>query len=115
MTATAAALLTLRQPAGEHPDATAGRVAFKAKSLADAVEYAYEQLAIADDVNFGDPASIARSQGGLAATLRRLLWVLDEAEDSRDRAADVPNEVAVEDAVAADEEKSSRYQWADAA
>ncbi|MEU0355700.1 hypothetical protein [Streptomyces cyaneofuscatus] len=94
-----AALLALRQPAGEHPDATAARVAFKAQSLADAIEYAHEQLVIADNVDFKDAGSIAYSQGGLAATLRRILWVLGEDTDSRDRAADVPNEVAAEDGV----------------
>ncbi|MFI2081511.1 hypothetical protein ACH43Y_14325 [Streptomyces rubiginosohelvolus] len=95
------ALLALRQPAGEHPDATAGRVAFKAQSLDDAIEYAHEQLAIADNVDFKDAGSIAYSQGGLAATLRRLLWVLGEEDDSRDRAADVADEVA--DEVAAED------------
>lgn len=93
------ALLTLRQPAGEHPDATAGRVAFKAQSLADAVEYAYEQLAIADALDFKDGAAVASSVGGLAAALRWVLRTLDEDMDSRDRAADVPNEVAAEDGV----------------
>lgn len=83
--------------------------------VADAVNEAYGQLRIADAVNFKDSESIASSQGGLAAALRQVLWAIGEAEDSRDRAADVPNEVAVEDAVAADEEKFSRYQWADAA
>ncbi|MEW2069009.1 hypothetical protein [Streptomyces sp. NPDC007346] len=92
-----AALLALRQPTGEHPDATAARVAFKAQSLADAIEYAKGQLVIADNVNYKDAGSIAYSQGGLAATLRRILWVLGEEANSSDRAADVPNEVAAED------------------
>ncbi|WP_127468624.1 hypothetical protein [Streptomyces sp. B27] len=91
------ALLALRQPAGEHPDLTAARVAFKAQSLADAIEYAKGQLAIADNVDYGKPGSVAYSQGGLAATLRRILWVLGEEEEARDRAADVADEVAAED------------------
>lgn len=82
-----------------------------ANLVATAVAEAYEQLRIADDVNFKDSESIASSQGGLAAALRRVLWALDEAEDTRDRAADVPNEVAVEDVVAADDEALSRFQW----
>ncbi|KOG78757.1 hypothetical protein ACZ90_11825 [Streptomyces albus subsp. albus] len=78
---------------------TTGRSVFKAESLADAVEYAKGQLAIADNVNYGDPGAVAYSQGGLAATLRRVLWALGEEEDFRDRAAEVPNEVAAEDGV----------------
>ncbi|WP_432077753.1 hypothetical protein [Streptomyces sp. YPW6] len=91
------ALLAARQPAGQHPDITVGRVAFKAALLDDAIKYAHEQLVVADNVDFKDAGSIAYSQGGLAATLRRLLWVLGEEEDSRDRAAVVADEVAAED------------------
>ncbi|MFD6656841.1 hypothetical protein ACFWEB_17075 [Streptomyces parvus] len=72
---------------------------FQDQLLADAIEYAKEQLVVADNVDFKDAGSIAYSQGGLAATLRRLLWVLGEEDDSRDRAADVADEVAAEDGV----------------
>ncbi|MBD3549809.1 hypothetical protein [Streptomyces sp. JV180] len=78
---------------------TTGRSVFKAESLADAVEYAKGQLAIADGLDFKDREAVASAVGGLAATLRWVLRGLDEDVDSRDRAAEVPNEVAAEDGV----------------
>ncbi|MFD3999925.1 hypothetical protein [Streptomyces rubiginosohelvolus] len=65
---------------------------FQDQLLADAIEYAKEQLVVADNVDFKDPGSIAYSQGGLAATLRRLLWVLGEEVAAEDgvRSISVP-------------------------
>ncbi|MFI7890957.1 hypothetical protein ACIFUY_06790 [Streptomyces sp. CACIS-1.16CA] len=88
MTTTAKRILALRQPAGLHPDIAAGRVEFKAKSLADAIDYAREVLASADNLDLGDPLAVIRSQASLDSTLRWILRALDEDTDSRDRAAE---------------------------
>lgn len=79
--------------------------------VAAAVADAYEQLRVADDLNLNDHNAVIASQASLAAILRRVLWTIDEAEDTRDRAADVPHQVAVEDAVAAEDEELDRFQW----
>ncbi|MFC9987804.1 hypothetical protein ACFXKV_10070 [Streptomyces globisporus] len=99
MTTTAKRILALRQPAGLHPDIAAGRIEFKAKSLADAIDYAREVLASADSLDLNDPLAVIRSQASLDSTLRWILRALDEDVDSRDRAADVADEVAAEDGV----------------
>ncbi|WP_097930979.1 MULTISPECIES: hypothetical protein [unclassified Streptomyces] len=83
--------------------------------VAAAVADAYAQLRIADDLNLKDHKAVIASQASLAAILRRVLWTIDEAEDTRDRAAGVPHQVAVEDAVAAEDEELDRFQWSEAA
>lgn len=85
----ATALLTLPAPVG-HFD-------FAARVRADAVGAAHDALAESASVDPEDHSAVVRSQAGLAAALSWVLRTLDEDADSRDRAADVPNEVAAED------------------
>ncbi|WP_405506470.1 hypothetical protein OG323_06485 [Streptomyces cyaneofuscatus] len=84
-----ATLLALPAP-GSHFD-------FAARVRADAVEAAHDALAKSAVVDPEDHSAVVRSQAGLAAALSWVLRAIDEDADSRDRAADVPNEVAAED------------------
>ena len=47
------------------------------RMLAAAVAEASDQLRIADSADLNDSVSVVASQAGLAAALRRVLWVLD--------------------------------------
>ncbi|MFJ6239831.1 hypothetical protein ACIQH0_37895 [Streptomyces griseus] len=67
--------------------------------VAAAVADAYEQLRVADDLNLNDHNAVIASQASLAAILRRVLWTIGEDQDTRDRAAEVADEVAAEDGV----------------
>lgn len=69
----------------------------KSRLLAAAVVNASEQLVAATDLDYTDVDAVRTSQGGLAAALNWVLRALDEEREARERAADVPNEVAAED------------------
>ncbi|MCX5138374.1 hypothetical protein [Streptomyces sp. NBC_00338] len=64
--------------------------------LASALANARAQLAAAEDLDINDDLAVITSQAGLAAALRRVLWVLN-AED--DDLVDVADQVAAEDGV----------------
>lgn len=65
--------------------------------LAAAVADAHDELAIADTLDGKDVNALAASHAGLEAILRRVLWTIGEDQDTRDRAADVADQVAAED------------------
>ncbi|MFF0055605.1 hypothetical protein ACFYRI_14570 [Streptomyces microflavus] len=91
-------LLALLEPAAQGaPGSPAGRFDFATRVRADAVEAAHEALAESASVDPEDHRAVARSKAGLAAALGWVLRAIDEDANSRDRAADVPNEVAAED------------------
>lgn len=77
--------------------APGGHFDFAARVRADAIEAAHDALAESASVDLEDHRAVVRSLAGLAAALSWVLRALDEGVDSRDRAADVPNEVAAED------------------
>ncbi|MBT2429386.1 hypothetical protein J7F02_28170 [Streptomyces sp. ISL-112] len=74
-----------------------GHFDFADRVRADAIEAAHDALAMSASVDPEDHLAVVRSQAGLAAALNWVLRAIDEAEDSRDRAADVADEVAAED------------------
>lgn len=67
--------------------------------LAAAIEDATTALRAAETVNIHDDLAILGSHTHLIGALSRLLWNLDETEDTQDRAARIPAQVAAEDGV----------------
>ncbi|MFE9850252.1 hypothetical protein ACFYPN_15780 [Streptomyces sp. NPDC005576] len=72
---------------------------FATRLLTTAIEDAATVLRTAEALDVNDDLALVRSHTHLTSMLSRLLWVLDEDQDSVDLAADVPNEVAAEDGV----------------
>ncbi|WP_405461510.1 hypothetical protein OG786_29050 [Streptomyces sp. NBC_00101] len=67
--------------------------------LASAIKDATTALRTAEDIDVSDDLALARSHATLTAELSRLLWALDDANETAEAAARVPAQVAAEDGV----------------